>query len=54
MNMGDLEENAEMVKKKVDETGDQGLGEWWRADTENREVQRYSIVKYCESEDKLE
>lgn len=31
--MADLEENEEAVKKKVDKTSDQGLGEWWRADS---------------------
>lgn len=41
--------------KKNDETGDQV----WESGGEltqlkNREVQRYIIVKYCESEDKLE
>lgn len=31
--MGHLDEGAEMVKKKVDKTGDQSLGQWWRTDT---------------------
>lgn len=55
MNMGHLDEGAEMVKKKLIKQAikawDSG-GELTRL--KNGEVQRCSIIKYCESEDKLE
>lgn len=53
--MGHLDEGAEMVKKKLIKQAikawDSG-GELTRL--KNGEVQRCSIIKYCESEDKLE